>query len=120
MLPVWEIDLRQRREHFRGRIGGIHFDPHFGNLALGIDEERVAVGNYEGGKRPQRSIGADHLVVWVREQVESQPILGAELLWLSAVSTLTPRMTAFLASNCGSASWNLCASMVHPVVMSLG
>src|SRR5271165_1124341 len=48
------------------------------------------------------------------------PSLVQNCLWLSAESTLTPRITAFLASNWLSAFWKLCASMVQPGVMSLG
>src|ERR1019366_912754 len=41
-------------------------------------------------------------------------------LWLSVESTLTPRITACCCSYFGRSRWKLCASMVHPGVMSFG
>jgi hypothetical protein len=54
--------------------------PHLHDLALGIDEKGVAVGDGHGAVVTERAVLIHHLVLRVGEQAEGQPFLGAELL----------------------------------------
>ena len=68
----------------------------------------------------RNAVGIDDLVVGVGEQLEGERVLGAEgLVALDRIEE-TPRTTAFSASYFGRSRWKLWASMVQPVVMSLG
>ncbi len=59
------IGLRERREHIRSRSVWIHLNPFLGDLALGIDQERVAIGHGDSGKSAKRAVGAHDFVVGV-------------------------------------------------------
>src|ERR1700679_1974214 len=47
---------------------------------MGINQERVAIGDRDSGKSAERAIRADDFVVGIGKQMEGQRILGAELL----------------------------------------
>src|ERR1700744_3119696 len=52
--------------------------------------------------------------------LKEKPSLVHQVLWLSTVSSETPRTTAFEASYLGRSRWKLWASMEQPEVWSLG
>ena len=71
------VELRQNLSAVAERV---HAQERFRNPPVGIDQERVSRGELYDRKIVQRSIGIGHFVIGVGQQLESQALLGAELL----------------------------------------
>src|SRR5580658_4930407 len=80
LTPLTPLVLWNHRQYLARRIRRIYLYPHLLDVSLGVDEEGIAVGDHNTAEAAQRSVQLHHLVAGVRQQMEGQPVFGAELL----------------------------------------
>ena len=91
--------------------------PCLHDLAGRVDQERLAHGESSDWAEAlhRHAIGIHNFMIGVGQQLECQAFLRRrKLLWLPAVSRLTPSTTALAALNFSRSRWKLCASTVQP------
>ena len=107
--------LRQCRQHIRRRVGRSHLHPHLGDLALGIDQERVAVGHHHAGQtRPATRTRSPPCGRGPRADGRSAHPWCRTACGCRRYPRSRPESPHSWPRTGGSASWNLCASMVQP------
>src|SRR5215475_7950280 len=74
------LHLSQRRQHFFAVMRRIDLGPNLHDLALWINEERVAVRDLESRVAAQGAILCHNLLLFIAQQREVQTVFRAELL----------------------------------------
>ena len=110
------VELRQNLSAAAERV---HAQKNLRNPPVGIDQERVSRGELYDRKIVQRSIRIGHFVIGVGQQLESQALLGAELLVRIDAVEADSQDNRVALGVLGWSTWNWWASRVQPGVWSL-